>query len=337
MKSILSKNILNIMDVGASGATERNKFNFAIDNNISKIYKFDYGEDKKINNEIFFDKILWSEEKEMSFYISKNRVASSLFKVDLEKLKHFDNFESHKTIDTKKIKTSKASQIKELIDIDFAKIDVEGAELNILEGMEKNINNIIGLEVEVQFMERYINSPTFEKIDKFLKEKDFELYILNQESWLRKEHKSNSDSNHKLIWADAIYFIKLDKLINSDEKNIKNSVEKLIFFYVFYKLYDEAYFTINYLLEKKLITNLDEKRIKNFIDINIKSDLKIITKNFLNFVFACCVLSYTIFFKKHRFKGISYFKKIYRKFFYSIANLAKFDNQDKNITRDTRL
>ena len=50
------------------------------------------------------------------------------------------------------------------------KIDAQGSELNILEGGEKFLkNNLIGLQIGVEFNEIYKGQPLFNSMDSFIR------------------------------------------------------------------------------------------------------------------------------------------------------------------------
>jgi FkbM family methyltransferase len=65
--------------------------------------------------------------------------------------------------------------------IDFAKLDVEGAEADVLDGAESLLASprLLGLELEVHFQKRPQESACFAEIDARLRERGFELYDLD--------------------------------------------------------------------------------------------------------------------------------------------------------------
>lgn len=62
--------------------------------------------------------------------------------------------------------------------IDFIKLDVQGAELDVLMGGEQSLNNVRGLEIEVEFNPIYSGQPLFGDVDRFMREKGFVLWRL---------------------------------------------------------------------------------------------------------------------------------------------------------------
>ena len=86
--------------------------------------------------------------------------------------------------------------LEETLDInnfDFLNIDVEGAELKVLEGFKDNLDKINSIFIEVSTASRFIGSEaTLETIHNYLIEKGFGLADI-------------SSSMQTLGWGDAFY------------------------------------------------------------------------------------------------------------------------------------
>src|SRR5262249_17838698 len=61
-------------------------------------------------------------------------------------------------------------------DIDFIKLNVQGAELEILKGAERALESVTGLQVEMSFVESYLGRPFFADIDIFLRKQSFSFF-----------------------------------------------------------------------------------------------------------------------------------------------------------------
>ena len=59
------------------------------------------------------------------------------------------------------------------------KLDVQGSEMNIIEGADKFCDRILGFEIEVEFMEFYENQPLFSEINSYMISKGYLLFDLN--------------------------------------------------------------------------------------------------------------------------------------------------------------
>ncbi|PIS39011.1 MAG: hypothetical protein COT34_00620, partial [Candidatus Nealsonbacteria bacterium CG08_land_8_20_14_0_20_43_11] len=103
--------------------------------------------------------------------------------------------------------------------IDFLKLDVEGAELDVLKGASDYLKNdgALGVLVEVRF-QRSSNQPIFSEVDSFMESMGFNLFDVSiyrhsrktlPGAFLEKDEKGKSvpGSSRKgqVIWANALY------------------------------------------------------------------------------------------------------------------------------------
>lgn len=95
--------------------------------------------------------------------------------------------------------------------IDFLQTDVQGADLDVLNGAVRQLSSsIIGLMIEVLFTPLYQLQPVFSDIDKCLQEYGFQLFDLEmQDAWCRLQRNCSpvkTSRRGQLLWADAYYF-----------------------------------------------------------------------------------------------------------------------------------
>jgi len=103
------------------------------------------------------------------------------------------------------------------------KLDVQGAELDVLQGAEKTLQKTLVLESEVEFVPLYKEQPLFGDIRCFLREKGFLLHKFIDMSGRCFRPISTSNSPYvpmsQLLYADAIFvrdFTRLDRLSDTD-------------------------------------------------------------------------------------------------------------------------
>jgi FkbM family methyltransferase len=87
---------------------------------------------------------------------------------------------------------------------DFLKLDVQGAELAILQGGEQTLKRTGLVEVEVEFAEMYSGQPLFQDVAAFLSSRGFELLDLNRVFASRKE-VYRGPSRGQLLFGDALF------------------------------------------------------------------------------------------------------------------------------------
>lgn len=89
--------------------------------------------------------------------------------------------------------------------IDFLKIDVQGYELEVLKGGTNALNDVVGCELEVSFLEIYKNQPMFAEVDQFMRSHGFFLADLERFWWRRKEAPIQIQERGSLSYGNAFY------------------------------------------------------------------------------------------------------------------------------------
>ena len=106
--------------------------------------------------------------------------------------------------------------------VDFMKLDVEGVELEVLEGAEELVaDSLLGLTVEVWFHKEHVDRPLFSDIDAYLRRFGFVLFDLRELSrWKRKTQSGDGfDSctgSGQLMFANALYLRDLPAMIHQE-------------------------------------------------------------------------------------------------------------------------
>ena len=151
---------------------------------------------------------------ERDFYICHYGGCSSLYEPDPEIIDNFtgistsqgSNFE---VVETAKVATKRLDDITEISGCDYLKIDVQGAELDVLKGAKERLKECLVVELEVEFVPIYKNQPLFAEIDLFLRQAGFYLHRLMDVSgrayrpFLASGNISKPVS--QLLWADAVF------------------------------------------------------------------------------------------------------------------------------------
>ncbi len=151
---------------------------------------------------------------ERDFYICHYGGCSSLYEPNPEIIDNFtgistsqgSNFE---VVETAKVATKRLDDITEISGCDYLKIDVQGAELDVLKGAKERLKECLVVELEVEFVPIYKNQPLFAEIDLFLRQAGFYLHRLMDVSgrayrpFLASGNISKPVS--QLLWADAVF------------------------------------------------------------------------------------------------------------------------------------
>lgn len=125
---------------------------------------------------------------------------------------------------------------------DYLDIDVQGYELEVLKSGGRNIKNLLGIHIEVSFVEKYVGQPLFRDVDVFLAERDFTFHCFTGYGTRSprgvKVDGSSVNGINQWLWADAFYFHRLD---DNEFWGVSNRLVKLAcIFHCVYKSYDFA-------------------------------------------------------------------------------------------------
>lgn len=131
-------------------------------------------EKNKLHHDVIIPKIISDKVGEENFYIYSAESTSSMFSFE-------NNMDEITELNTKakEIKTIPSISIDNLIkeynikEIDLLKIDVQGAELKVLEGSKSSFSKIKNIWVEVSMKKIYQNSPVFSEVYEYLNQHGF--------------------------------------------------------------------------------------------------------------------------------------------------------------------
>jgi hypothetical protein len=102
-------------------------------------------------------------------------------------------------------------------EIDFIKIDVQGAELDVFRGATKALDGVVFVVSEVEFIPLYIDQPLFGDVCKYLTEKGlmFHTFLEIAGRSIKPIVIENDPSfASQYMWADAIFIREISRLSN---------------------------------------------------------------------------------------------------------------------------
>jgi len=178
-------------------------------------------EQRSINwEEIHIPLALSNRVGESTLYVTKSPMCSSLYAPNESYLARFAGLSELVNLDfTVELETTTLdafcadeatpSQIATRINaIDFLQIDVQGADLLVLQGASQLLSrSVLAVQIEVEFSPLYREQPLFADVDSYLRTKDFTLFDLvnsyrhRQISPIRAVRRAG-----QILWADAFYF-----------------------------------------------------------------------------------------------------------------------------------
>ena len=170
---------------------------------------------------------LYSKVGTIEINLCKVGRVSSIYKPNIPFLKNFHNLDRFMI---EKIVSAKTTTIDTLVaegvmDVDFAKIDVQGAELSVLKGGRRHLaEEVVGLNVEVEFELIYERQPLFPEVEAFIRDElGMDLYGIRKTFWNHRIHGKMP------IWGDALFLRSPNTLFEWSSKfDAEKSRNKLI-------------------------------------------------------------------------------------------------------------
>ncbi len=145
-----------------------------------------------------------------TFHLCNGRMMSSLYEPDLLLLDKFQNLANFSmVVERYPIQTHRLDDLPQLADSDFLKLDVQGAELDVLRGAPHILADALVVHTEVEFVPMYREQPLFAEVDEELRSHGFLLHkMTDYSSRALKPVVANNHLNSRLsqwVWGDAVY------------------------------------------------------------------------------------------------------------------------------------
>lgn len=208
---------IQVLDIGASIINESPIYKKLLDNNWALLNAFDgderqikkikdtYGEKFKVWREILFD------GTEQTLYMTSGPSGmTSLFKPKEYALRFFNGFKEFGKVEkTQQVQTVRLDSILDLPLIDFIKLDIQGAELAVLQNGIGKINNCVAIQLEVSYFNLYENQPSFGEVDTWMRTQGFVPHcFLDVKRWSIAPTIFNNNfrvPGNQLLESDIVY------------------------------------------------------------------------------------------------------------------------------------
>jgi len=214
---------------------------------------------------------LWDMSGNRKLYITKEISASSCYPPATfhYRLPNPSEMEVIKIIDIQTTTLDKYC-IKTGTNFDVLKLDIQGGELNVLRGGERQLEkDILAVITEVEFVELYQKQPFFEDVNRFMRTKGFSLFDLDIRRWNRKILPKTFDDIKlgQIVYADALYLKDpIQYNIKSDNsQELRSKLLKLSSLAECFSLPDYSIEILNYSRERGALDGKEEKFFSNLI------------------------------------------------------------------------
>ena len=229
----------------------------------------------------YFNKALSGNGGKRTLYLTNSPTGSSILEIKEDASFHSKDsnyFYPMKKVEIETFTLSAILNIESINIIDSIKLDVQGAELEIIRGIDDDrLNSLNSIEMEIGMHENYINQTTFCETLNFMKEKGFGLFdirvsrscipnLVDNISYQKKyfDTHENSPSISSRIWeVDAIFFREPSWIKTSQIS--KERILRIIAMYCVYNFFAEAIQVLNNSYEENKLTQSEWNNIKNSI------------------------------------------------------------------------
>ena len=166
---------------------------------------------------------------EHTLFVCEAPGMTSLLEPDPERLNLFYGFHDLGRVNRRlPITTRRLDDVREVVELDFLKLDVQGSELNVLRSGQAKLAHAVVIQTEVSFIPIYRNQPPLGAIDAQLRGMGFLPYgFAEMKSWplssaLAKGYEAN-ESWQPMIEGDLVYirdFTRAENLTGEQWKHL---------------------------------------------------------------------------------------------------------------------
>lgn len=159
---------------------------------------------------------LWSHSGHIDLQLCRKPLASSVYTPNHEFASRFPDAERFEVVGRESMQTTTIDDLAASTGLRFdaMKLDVQGAEFEVLRGAGTSLTSVLTIECEIEFAELYLGQPLADQVTGLLSAYGFNLLdYLNLYRW----HPEQFDGTGQLVFADALYIRAPESLAESGE------------------------------------------------------------------------------------------------------------------------
>jgi len=150
------------------------------------------------------------------FHRGDRNATSSLLEPNHALIERFTNLTGSSRVSVASpIQTARLDDIREAKGADCIKLNVQGAEVEVMSSATEVLKSVVALETEVSFVPLYEHQPLFAEVDTAMRKAGFQFYrfsSLESQTLLPLRAKEPKPFRGQLLRAEAVYFRSLPTL-----------------------------------------------------------------------------------------------------------------------------
>jgi FkbM family methyltransferase len=157
-----------------------------------------------------------------TFHLTNASMTSSLYEPNTEYLRLFVGVEEiTRVVRTFPIQTRRLDDIPQIDACHYLKLDVQGAELDVLRGATRLLRDACFVQAEVEFSPMYKGQPLFADVDAYMRQQGFGLYnIAPAQCRIMRPFPPRTEQGRRVLgntnsvalWSEALYIPNLETL-----------------------------------------------------------------------------------------------------------------------------
>lgn len=331
MRAALTRDKLIIADVGAAAGPETHWLELA---EFIHLLTFEPLPRENVPKPEYlwtnFQVALGAERRQAELRLMKNPDASTLREVNHPRIDDFVIADGLKQTGTLPIELDTLDHCLESragLSPHFLKVDVEGADLDVLRGAQKTLQeSILAIKIEVSFLERHKGAPFFSDTDAFLREHGFQIFQLSQEKWIRRNNVYGYTTEPQLAWGDALYFLSrekfLERISSLEEPRRELETTRFITTLLAYGIHDYAMELIEQAEKQKLLPHESTAELRKAVQDSMEDSPLYLVESCAGVLFSFFVLLLCLPVPSTRERGIHYLKQRAGRFLYLFRRLC---------------
>ena len=159
----------------------------------------------------YYPRALAKADETRTLYETADPLCTSLYVPDPRYCESFNNLDGQRLKSVTEVRTSSLDSFvreESLGAPDFLKMDIQGAELEVLEGGPKALTSLLAIVAEASFVPMYRDQPLYGDLDAHLRGRGFMLHtFLGFGGRVMKPLAKNGMANYpvQMLWTDALF------------------------------------------------------------------------------------------------------------------------------------